>query len=123
MKFTLDDIDAGYAIQSYAKGEVIIGGVTYRSSLIVTPTGVVDDWRPLDFNHLVSGDFTRLVELEPEIVILGTGAEHRFPHPQLAQPLMERHIGLESMATGAACRTYNILRGEGRRVLAALFMI
>jgi uncharacterized protein len=123
MKFTLDDIDAGYAIQSYAKGQVMIGGVTYRTSLILSSSGIVDDWRPDDFDDLVSDDLARLVELEPEIVILGTGAEHRFPHPKLAQPLMEQRIGLESMATDAACRTYNILRGEGRRVLAALFMI
>jgi uncharacterized protein len=123
MKFTQDDIDAGYAIQSYAKGKVKIGGLTYHTSLIVTPSGGVDDWRPDNFNQLVSGDLARLAELTPEIVILGTGAEHRFPHPKLVQPLMECRIGLESMATGAACRTYNILRGEGRRVLAALFMI
>ncbi|MGD8589967.1 MAG: Mth938-like domain-containing protein [Chromatiales bacterium] len=123
MKFTQDDIDAGYAIQSYAKGQIKIGGITYHCSLIVTPSGVLDDWRPENFNQLASDDLARLVELAPEIVILGTGAEHRFPHAKLAQPLIEHRIGLESMATSAACRTYNILRGEGRRVLAALFMI
>jgi uncharacterized protein len=123
MKFTLDDLDAGQTIQSYAKGQVRIGGVTYHNSLIVTPSGAVDDWRPDDFKNLIRDDLAQLAELEPEIVILGTGATHRFPHPKLAEPLMERRIGLESMATDAACRTYNILRGEGRRVLAALIMI
>lgn len=123
MKFTLDDIDAAYAIQGYAKGQVTIGGVIYRTSLILTPSRLIEDWRPERFSDLIREDLARLAELEPEIVILGTGGTHRFPHPTLATPLMERRIGLESMATDAACRTYNILHGEGRRVMAALFMI
>ena len=123
MKFTLDDSDASLTIQSYAKGEVTVGGVIYRTSLILTPSRVIVDWRPDTFSNLISDDLSRLVQLEPEIVILGTGAVHKFPHPALAEPLMERRIGLECMATDAACRTYNILRGEGRKVLAALFMI
>jgi uncharacterized protein len=123
MKFSMDDSDAGNAIQGYAKGQVTVSGVVYRSSLIVTPARVIKDWRPAAFSKLVIGDFALLAELAPEIVILGTGEAHRFPHPELAQPLMERRIGLESMATDAACRTYNILMGEGRKVLAALIMI
>jgi uncharacterized protein len=123
MKFTLDDIDTSHAIQSYAKGQVTISGVIYSTSLIVTPSQVIDDWRPETFSNLIRDDLTQLARLEPEIVILGTGEVHRFPHPSLAESLMERRIGLESMATDAACRTYNILRGEGRKVLAALFMI
>jgi uncharacterized protein len=123
MKFTLDDINASQVIQSYAKGQVTVGGVIYRTSLIVTPSQVIDDWRPDSFSNLISDDLARLAQLEPEIVILGTGAVHRFPHPSLAKALMEHRIGLESMATDAACRTYNILHGEGRQVIAALFMI
>ena len=123
MKFTLDDIEAGFSIQSYAKGQVTVGGVTYRTSLIITPSQVIDDWRPDTFSNLISDDLARLTEWEPEIVILGTGPLHQFPHPSLAESLILRRIGLESMATDAACRTYNILRGEGRKVIAALFMI
>ena len=123
MKFSLDDSEGGNTIQSYAKGQVTVSGVTYRGNLILTPTRIIEDWGPESFSDLVLSDFNRLAELEPEIVILGTGAVHRFPHPALSLPLMERRIGLESMATDAACRTYNILMGEGRNILAALFMI
>jgi uncharacterized protein len=123
MKFTLDDSGGGNAIQGYAEGQVTINGVIYRHSLIVTPGQVIENWQPDDFSELGVADFTLLAELKPEIVILGTGAVHRFPHPSLSQPLMQRRIGLETMQTAAACRTYNILRGEGRNIAAALFMI
>jgi uncharacterized protein len=64
-----------------------------------------------------------LAELRPEVVILGTGVKLRFPPPSLTRALVEANIGLEVMDTGAACRTYNILMGDGRRVVAALLMI
>ncbi|MEN8166398.1 MAG: Mth938-like domain-containing protein [Pseudomonadota bacterium] len=123
MKFTLDDTGGGNVIQGYAEGQVTINGVIYQHSLILTPGRVIEDWQPDDFSELGVADFTLLAELQPEIVILGTGAVHRFPHPSLSQPLMQQRIGLETMQTAAACRTYNILMGEGRNVAAALFMI
>ena len=69
-----------------------------------------------------AGDFKFLLALEPEIVLLGTGATLRFPRPALSHCLTQAHIGLEVMDTAAACRTYNILVAEGRRVLAALLL-
>jgi len=62
------------------------------------------------------------VPLQPDIVVLGTGASLRFPHPRLTRALLEQRIGLEVMDTAAACRTFNILAAEGRRVAAALML-
>lgn len=123
MKFILDDTSAGHVIQRYDQGEVTVRGVIYKNNCIVLPDQVIPTWRPSDFSDLKAEDFRLLLELTPEIVILGTGATQHFPHPSLTQSLMENRIGLEVMATSAACRTYNILMAEGRRVAAALFMI
>lgn len=123
MKFVLETSDEGFAIQRYEVGEIIIRETRYRESLILLPDQVVTDWSPASVDELETTDFQRLAELSPEIVILGTGAKQHFPHPSLLQPLMQARIGIEVMDTAAACRTYNILMGEGRRVAAALFMI
>ncbi|PVV08441.1 MAG: hypothetical protein B6D77_11790 [gamma proteobacterium symbiont of Ctena orbiculata] len=123
MKFILDDTSAGHVIQRYDQGEVTVRGVIYKDNCIVLPDQVIPTWRPSDFFDLKAEDFSLLLELTPEIVILGTGATQHFPHPGLTEPLMQHRIGLEVMATSAACRTYNILMAEGRRVAAALFMI
>ncbi|MEJ2394917.1 MAG: Mth938-like domain-containing protein [Candidatus Thiodiazotropha sp.] len=123
MKFMLDNNTGGYAIQRYDVGEIIIAERAYRESLILLPDRVIETWSPNSVNDLAEEDFLQLMELEPEIVLLGTGRQQQFPHPSLTQPLMQQRIGLEVMDTAAACRTYNILMAEGRRVAAALFMI
>ncbi len=123
MKFTQDETGGGNIIQSYTKGQVVINGKIFDHSLIVTPSEVIDAWRPTDFSNLKPHDLSPLTVLTPEIVILGTGENQRFPHHSLLKELIAQNIGVESMGTAAACRTYNILMGEGRRVAAALFMI
>ncbi|MEJ2454376.1 MAG: Mth938-like domain-containing protein [Candidatus Thiodiazotropha sp.] len=123
MKFVLDTSGDGYAIQRYDTGEIIIDQRRYRQSLILLPDQVIDDWSPASVAELAMADFEQLAALGPEIVLLGTGREQQFPHPSLSLPLMEQRIGFEVMDTAAACRTYNILMTEGRRVAAALFMI
>ncbi|MEW7973976.1 MAG: Mth938-like domain-containing protein [Candidatus Thiodiazotropha endolucinida] len=123
MKFILDEASDGLSIQRYDQGEVTVSGVIYRENCIVLPDRIISAWRPGSFLDLRQEDFSFLAELSPEIVILGTGDKQHFPHPSLTQPLMQNQIGLEAMNTAAACRTYNILMSEGRRVAAALFMI
>ncbi|MES9824325.1 MAG: Mth938-like domain-containing protein [Candidatus Thiodiazotropha endolucinida] len=123
MKFILDEASDGLSIQRYDQGEVTVSGVIYRENCIVLPDRIISTWRPGGFLDLRQEDFSFLAELSPEIVILGTGLKQHFPHPSLTQPLMQNQIGLEVMNTAAACRTYNILMSEGRRVAAALFMI
>ncbi|MEW8681523.1 MAG: Mth938-like domain-containing protein [Candidatus Thiodiazotropha endolucinida] len=123
MKFILDEASDGLSIQRYDQGEVTVSGVIYRENCVVLPDRIISAWRPGSFLDLRQEDFSFLAELSPEIVILGTGDKQHFPHPSLTQPLMQNQIGLEAMNTAAACRTYNILMSEGRRVAAALFMI
>ncbi|MEJ2589894.1 MAG: Mth938-like domain-containing protein [Candidatus Thiodiazotropha sp.] len=123
MKFILENTDGGYLIQRYDTGMIVIDEAVFRESLILLPDRIITDWSPSAVHELTAQDFTRLADLEPEIVLLGTGERQHFPHPTLSQSLMERRIGLEVMDTAAACRTYNILMAEGRRVAAALFMI
>ena len=123
MKFVLDDNSTGHAIQRYAQGEITIDGKVYRKSLVLTPDSIIPTWRPSTFQDLQKEDFTIVAELKPEIVILGTGAKQHFPSHAVTQLLIDARIGLEVMDTAAACRTYNILMSEGRRVAAALMMI
>ncbi|HYW03167.1 MAG TPA: Mth938-like domain-containing protein [Gammaproteobacteria bacterium] len=112
----------GNYIRGYAPGEVRINDTAYHRSLIVTPESVVGDWRPASFEDLLAEDMQRVAEFGPDVVVLGTGESHRFPHPRLLRALYDRHIGVEIMATTAACRTYNILVAEDRPVAAALII-
>jgi uncharacterized protein len=88
--------------------------------LIVLAQQLISSWQPDSFDTLTDSHFIELAALGAEIILLGTGARQRFPHPRLTRALREKRIGLEVMDTPAACRTYNILAGEGRSVAAAL---
>jgi len=124
MKIQLDTGSTGRNfIRSYGPGQVTVNQQVFRRSLIVTPERLIADWPPQDVAAFVSEHFAPIRELAPEVVILGTGARLRFPRPPEVRLLAEANIGLEVMDTGAACRTYNILMQDGRRVLAALLMI
>jgi len=124
MKIQLDAGDGGRNfIHTYGPGQVTVNQSIYRRSVVVTPTHVVADWPPQSFAEFAAPHFALLRELNPEVVLLGTGARLRFPRPADTQSLAQANIGLEVMDTGAACRTYNILMQDGRRVVAALLMI
>ncbi|MES9832880.1 MAG: Mth938-like domain-containing protein [Candidatus Thiodiazotropha sp. DIVDIV] len=123
MKFILDDANSGNAIQHYTTNEITISGKLYRESLVLMPDRVIPQWRPSNFEDLKAEDFALIAALQPEIMVLGTGSKQYFPSQDLILPLIEKQIGLEIMATDAACRTYNILMSEGRQVAAALLMI
>lgn len=105
---------------AYGDGWFDVNGERHSGSVLVVPEAEVVAWEVADFDSLSEADFERLLALEPELVLFGTGTRQRFPHPRLTAPLARRQIGIEVMDTGAACRTYNILAGEGRRALAAL---
>lgn len=96
---------------------------TLQHSFLLTPAQLVRDWTPEHYEQLAPEHIEPILALEPELVLLGTGASLRFPHPGFGAPLMQHGIGMEVMDTAAACRTYNILMAEGRHVLAALLMI
>jgi uncharacterized protein len=103
----------------YGAGFVMLNGERRESSLVVLPQQELS-WQATAFDQLQASDFAVLAELHVEIVLLGTGPSQRFPHPRLTAPLAKARIGLEVMDTRAACRTYNILVAEERKVAAAL---
>ena len=122
MKLQADRIEGQNAVQRHSSEGVIVNGVEYRSSVVVPWQGDVTGWPVDDFGALTEAHFAQLASLTPEIVIFGSGARIRFVKPALLRPLIERRIGVETMDTAAACRTYNVLLAEGRSVvLAALF--
>ncbi len=110
-------------IHAYGPGQVTINQQVHRRSLLVTSGQLITDWPPQSFGELLAQHFNRIRELNPEVVVLGTGARLQFPRTADTRALIEANIGLEVMDTGAACRTYNILMQDGRRVVAALLMI
>jgi len=113
---------AGNTVRAFAQGRITVNQETYTSSLIITPERIIADWRPRSFADLIAADFELIGDLQPEVVLLGTGARLRFPASDITKALVAAQIGLEVMDTGAACRTYNVLMGEGRRVAAALLI-
>jgi uncharacterized protein len=109
-------------ITSYGADYVAINLERHGSSIIVMPEKPVIDWKVSSFEALAPEHFDALLEAGPEVVIFGSGARLRFPHPRLTAQLSRLRIGVETMDFGAACRTYNILMSEGRRVAAALLI-
>ncbi len=121
MKIELDNNTTGiYLINSYSKNGVVINDTVYQKSVIISPKQIIDDWAPQSFTELSGHHFDLIVELTPEILLIGTGNTLRFPEGSILESLMKRNIGLEVMDTGAACRAYNFIAGEGRLVVAAL---
>ena len=97
-----------------------VGTTDYREGIVLTPDVVVPGWAPAGFAALAAPDFAQLLTYEPELVLLGSGPTLHFPHPRLLAALSERRVGVETMDSRAACRTFNILVAEGRRVVAAV---
>ena len=120
MKLQADRIEGQNAIARHGPGGVIVNGVEHRSSVLVPASGGVAAWPVERFEALTEAHFEAVAALAPELVIFGSGARIRFPHPSLLRPLLTRRIGVETMDTAAACRTYNVLLAEGRAVVAAL---
>jgi uncharacterized protein len=106
-------------ITGYGEGYVLVNGERRASSVVVLPDRI-EEWSVAGFDRLTPEDFVFLKELRVEIILLGTGPRQRFPHPRLTAELAQAGIGLEVMDVHAACRTYNILVAEERRVAAAL---
>jgi len=121
MKFTLDSRTDINLIRGYAEGEVRIGQQLLRAPCIVTVDRIIEDWSATRVATLTPVDLQALFALDPEVVLLGTGAHQQFPASAIRQAFAARRVGLEVMDLGAACRTFNILAQEERRVLAALF--
>ena len=109
-------------VTGYDRGGVEINARHFGQSLIVMPETAPRDWPVAAFDDLSEAHFAQILADLPDVVILGTGARQRFVHPRLTAALTLRRIGVECMDNHAACRTYNILMGEGRKVTLALIM-
>jgi len=105
----------------YGPGYVAVNNVRYEHSVIVTPEAVTN-WPAGGVDSLTPADFGSIADQNPEIVIFGTGRRQRFPRPELTRALAAAGVGLEVMDSGAACRTYNILASEGRKVVAVIVL-
>ena len=121
MKF-IPDATQGPSITGYGPGWVEVNGEKHHTSIVVSSQGICQPWPCAQFEDLAESDFEALAAFSSELVLLGSGSSIRFPHPQWLAPLYSRRIGLETMDTQAACRTYNFLSGEGRKVVAALII-
>ena len=121
MKLQPDKSDV-QTINGHGPGWVAVNGEKINRSVIIGSRGERVDWPCNRFEDLTPAHFEQLATLGAELVIFGSGSRIHFPHPSWLQHLMARRTGLETMDTPAACRTYNILAGEGRHVLAALLL-
>ena len=121
MKLHVTSAEGQHLFSGHGPGYVAVNRVRYETSIVVTPTSVAT-WSVSGFDALSTEDFAAVLALKPEVVIFGTGRAMRFPDPALALELAAAGIGFEVMDSGAACRTYNILAVEGRRVAAAILI-
>jgi len=122
LKLHQDSSGALNTVTGYGAHYVDVNLVRHESSILLLPDTPVVDWPVSSFDALAPEHFQLLLVQAPEVVVFGSGARLRFPHPRLTAQLSKRRIGVETMDFGAACRTYNILMSEGRRVAAALLI-
>ncbi len=122
MKLHLARSDYQNTFTGYGAGYVMVNAVRYERSVVVLPDRPVEAWAVAGVETLREEDFEFLVRSGAEIVLVGTGDGLHFLHPRLMQSLARARIGVEVMDTRAACRTYNILVAEGRKVAAALIL-
>jgi uncharacterized protein len=131
MQFSQDKDPTSYRIHAYQAGRIDIvvphnddpeanRTLTLTQSFIMTPEVLIQDWAPQQPDQLHQDHLQILLELQPEVVLLGTGERLVFPAVRITADLLGAGIGVEVMDTAAACRTYNILMHEGRHVAAAL---
>ena len=122
MKIEREQAEGKNLFTGYGEGYVEVNRQRHVSSLVVSAERLIIDWPVDSVDALLPDHLAAIVELRPEVVLLGTGRAFTFPEPRLLAPLHGARIGVEVMDTTAACRTYNILLGEGRNVVAALIV-
>ncbi len=114
------DASNGFSIQSYSDDGVVVNGKNQIGSLLLCSVQGPQKWSAENFESLTQSSFDELLHFSPELVLFGSGNRIQFPSPKLIQGLFQRRIGVETMDNGAACRTFNVLAGEGRHVVLAL---
>jgi uncharacterized protein len=122
LKFQPDTLAGVNSISRHESGRIWVQANWHASSVLIPWRGAVQAWPVARFEELTEQHFEAVIALAPELVIFGSGTTLRFPAPGLLSGLIERRIGVETMDTAAACRTYNVLASEGRSVVAALLL-
>jgi uncharacterized protein len=122
LKLQSDPHSGANTITGYGDGYVEINKTPHAHAVVLSSDGAISEWSAQSFEDLEAHHFSQLVDLKPELILIGTGKRQRFPKPELLKALISAKIGFEIMDSQAACRTYNILVGEGRQVLLALIV-
>ena len=122
MQLTLENPDFRYLLRGVSADGVLVNDKTLNRSFILTPHELVEDWRPVSSQDLVADDMQALLDLNPVLVILGTGARQQFPSAAVMAACLTRGIGIEVMDNAAAARTFNVLATEGRKVVAGFIV-
>lgn len=122
MQLTLERPDYAYALRSADGTSAVVNDHTLRTSFIIAPDTLVQDWPVTDIATLATTDLDPLLAMKPELIVLGCGATQAFPPPQTLAACLSQGVGLETMTNGAAARTYSVLAGEGRRVVAGFVL-
>lgn len=122
MEFNLDQRATINVVRAYGPGVVRIGERSFNRSVVVTASALLEDWRPGRIEDLQASDLDALLQLHPEVLLIGSGLRQAFPERAVLTALYAARVGFEIMDTGAACRTYNVLAAEGRNVAAALIV-
>ena len=121
LKFTRDQT-TNVTIHRVEAGTITVGNQRLSENFALTAEEVFSDWQAPSIEELTEEDFEPLIASTPELILLGTGSKPQFPPRELVFSLARRGIGLEAMDTAAACRTFNILISEGRRVAAVMIV-
>lgn len=122
MQFRQDHCDFDYIIKAYEPGKITVNEQTYQSSLIIAKDTLVTDWAPQCLADLTHDHLQCLIDMQPDVLLLGTGEHFLMPKPAKLAPLYSANIGVECMSSDAACRTFIALAAEGRRVVAAILI-
>ena len=122
MKLQSDPHSGANTITGYGDGYIEINKIPYSHAVLLSSDGEILEWPVKSFEELSPADFSQMASLKPELIIIGTGKRQRFPKPELLKTLIDAKLGFEVMDSQAACRTYNILVGEGRQVLLSLIV-
>jgi uncharacterized protein len=122
MRFAQDSTSGINVIRAYGNGELRVNENVYRGAVILSAATVIAAANIDNLDDLVAWGFSRTLELEPELVLLGTGARQVFPAASVGAQFLRAGIGFEVMDTSAACRTFNVLVGEQRRAAAMLLI-
>lgn len=122
MQLNLERPDYDFFLRSASASSALVNDQRLEHSFVIAPDTLLKDWPVRDAAALALGDLETILDLSPELVILGTGARQVFPPAEVMAACLSRGIGLENMANDSAARTYHVLAGEGRRVVAGFIL-